>query len=209
MKETDKPSADVPSEFEAGRQAAAVEADLKPAPAKPKLSIYRRILRWGLSAVILFGLGALAVALGVVMPMQRSGQSRESALEAANQKISSLEATMESFSSLGSKTKGLETDLDQANRAIAILSARADVATAQLALAKKDPAKARLAVTNTPATFDKLAALLEPNQRQVVTDMKDRLNLALTELDTNSYAAESDLDVLMTALLQLESAILR
>jgi hypothetical protein len=49
--------------------------------------------------------------------------------------------------------------------------------------------------------------LLEPNQREVVSKMKDRLDLAVNGIDTNTYAALSDLDVLYNDLIKLENTL--
>jgi hypothetical protein len=89
---------------------------------------------------------------------------------------------------------------------IAILSARADVVTAQLALAKKDPAKARVALNRTPKTLETMLSQLPADQKKVVTDMQARLKLAISEIENNQYAADSDLDVLGTSLLEMENA---
>jgi hypothetical protein len=52
-----------------------------------------------------------------------------------------------------------------------------------------------------------LGDMLEPDQRKIVSDMQERLELVLDEVDDNPYAAESDLDVLARDLLELESAL--
>ncbi len=98
-------------------------------------------------------------------------------------------------------------ELDQAKLHIAILSARTDVATAQLALEKQDTSKAHVSISQTPTTLDSISSMLESNQQKLVEDMKSRLQLADSEIDSNAFAAQSDLTVLATSLLELENAL--
>ena len=62
-----------------------------------------------------------------------------------------------------------------------------------------------MALSQTPDTLTKLKGLIDQNQQKIVTDMQDRLTLAVKELDSNTYAAQSDLDVLATSLVDLEN----
>jgi TolA-binding protein len=128
-------------------------------------------------------------------------------LEDAAHRIVKLEETIESLSTLETQNVELQKELDSANLHIVILSARADVATAQLILVKgEDVSKARIALSRTSDTLDTLGDMLEHNQRKIVSDLQERLELVLDELEDNPYAAESDLDVLARGLLELESA---
>jgi hypothetical protein len=47
---------------------------------------------------------------------------------------------------------------------------------------------------------------VDKSQQKIVSDLESRLILATGEIDTNPYAAQSDLDVLATGLLELENA---
>ena len=183
------------------------EQEIKPGkPPKKQPGIGIRLLRWALGLLIIFGLGALLVIYLFVLPLRQQASARQADLNAANQQIAELESQVDSFSSLGSKNEAIQTDLEQANLHIAVLSARADVAAAQLALAKKDPAKARVALNKTPQTLEKMLSQMPADQKKVVTDMQARLKLAVSEIEANPYAADSDLNVLGTSLLEMENA---
>ena len=152
------------------------------------------------------GLGALLVIITLYRPLQQSlGESRGQG-EQAQQRIADLESQVNSLSPFEAKNKDLQAELDKAELHIAILSARADVAAAQLALAQNDQAKARLVLSKTPETLKKLENLLEPGKKKLATDMQERLQLALKGIGGNAYAAASDLDVLTTGLTELENA---
>jgi type II secretory pathway component PulM len=168
--------------------------------------IILRTVRWVLGLLIVLGLGALVVLFTLYIPARQKVNESNARLEQANQKVAELQNQIANLSGLENNNKSLQSEIDKANLHIAILSIRTDVAMAQLALAKNDPTKARVALTQTPATLTKLAGLIDSNQRKVVTDMQDRLKLATAELDSNAYAAQSDLDVLATSLVELENA---
>jgi hypothetical protein len=74
-------------------------------------------------------------------------------------------------------------------------------------LKEDDNAQALVILDKTDQTLDTIGRLLEPAQRDVVASMTQRLELVMSEIDDDPYAAESDLDVLATNLLQLEDAL--
>jgi len=165
-----------------------------------------RTLRWLVGILIVMGIGALLVIFTLYRPLQqRLGDSQVQG-EQADQRIADLEGQIESLSPFESQNQDLKAELEKSELHVAILSARADVATAQLALAKNDDTKARLALSKTPETLKKLGDLLEADKKKVATDMQDRLVLATKGIGVNAYAAASDLDVLMTSLIELENA---
>jgi len=168
--------------------------------------IFIRTIRWLLGFLVVLGLGVLIVLFTLYLPARQQVNESNARLGQANQKITELQNQIAGLSGLENNNKSLQSEYSKANLHIAILSARTDVAAAQLALAKNDSAKARVALTQTSDTLTKLAGLIDPNQQKVVTDMQDRLKLAINELDSNAYAAQSDLDVLATSLVELENA---
>jgi cytoskeletal protein RodZ len=163
-----------------------------------------RTLRWLVGILIVMGLGALLVIFALYRPMQQTlGESRSQG-EQASQRIAELESQVETLSTLEAKNKQLQAELDKAELHMAILSARADVATAQVALAQEDQAKARQALNKTPQTLKKIEGLVKPSDKQLATYMQERLDLAVKGIGVNAYAATSDLDVMATSLVELE-----
>jgi len=206
-----------------------VEPEAAPKPVKRAPSFWSRALRWTLGFLIVFGLGFIAAVFLFYIPTRQQSNTLQSNLQTANQqatqsaidslqqatqsantnqqKISDLQNQVQQLSALESKNKELQTELDQAKLHIAILSARTDVATAQLALEKQDTSKAHVSISQTPDTLDSMSSMLASNQQNLVEDMKARLQLADSEIDNNAFAAQSDLTVLATSLLELENAI--
>jgi len=196
------------------------ESKATPKPVKRAPSFWTRALRWTLGFLILFGLGFIAAIFLFYIParqqtntlradLQASQQQATQSVNASQQKVSDLENQVQQLSTLDSKNKDLQTALEQAQLHIAILSARTDVATAQLALEKKDTSKAHVALSQTPKTLDSMSSMLASNQQKLIEDMKARLTLADGEIDSNAFAAQSDLTVLATSLLELENALFK
>jgi len=165
-----------------------------------------RLMRWVLGILILAGLGALLAIYALFMPMRQKLQQSQAEVESANQRVAELEGMVEGLAPIEVKNKDLQSELDKAELHVAILSARSDIAAAQLALAQTDPARARLALSKTSETLKKLEGMLEPGKKKVATDMQSRLDLAVKGIGDNAYAAASDLDVLATSLIELENA---
>lgn len=165
-----------------------------------------RALRWLVGILIVMGVGALLVIFTLYRPLQqRLGESQVQG-EQADQRVADLQSQIDRLSTFESQNQDLKAELDKSELHVVILSARADVVTALLALAKNDDAKARLALSKTPETLKKLGSLLEADKKKVATDMQDRLELAVKGIGVNAYAAASDLDVLATGLIELENA---
>lgn len=174
-------------------------------PAESRMNRFLvRTLRWLVGILIVMGLGALLVIFTLYKPLQQTLGKSQSQGEQANQRVAELESQVETLSTLEAKNKQLQAELDKADLHIAILSARADVASAQVALAQEDQAKARQALKETPQTLKNIEGLLKPSDKQQATYMQDRLNLAVKGIGVNAYAATSDLDVLATSLAELE-----
>jgi PIN domain nuclease of toxin-antitoxin system len=184
-----------------------------PQPPKSAPSFWKRALRVLLGILILLGLGSLLIIFSFYLPTRQALKDAKSSIaalttqsatemQAANQEITRL-------SSLKPENEELQTQLTQAKIKIAILQARLDIASAQLALANKAPDQARLALKETAGTLKTLASLLPPQLQEKISDLLARLQLALNEIEDNPYAAQSDLDVLNAGLIELESKIIQ
>jgi len=185
-------------------------------PAKQPPGFWLRALRWILGVLIVFGLGVILVVYIGLIPAQDRNDTINQELQSAQQRISdlqaqaqqeqdSLQAEIQRLQSFESENQELQAQLNRAELHVAILSAQNDVVNAQLALENEDATSANLALSQTSETLDTISALLEPNQREVVTTMKDRLGLAIQGVDTDTFAARSDLDVLYNDLIKLEN----
>jgi polyhydroxyalkanoate synthesis regulator phasin len=174
-------------------------------PSGPSLGI--RLLRWFLFALILFGLGIAFTLWLIYAPQRRQLAAAESQVQSLQQQIGNLQNQVKTLTPLDTTNQGLQQQVNQQNLHTYILSARTNVAQAQLALAKQDAAKASLALSKTDQTLTMMGNLLPANQQKLVQDMQSRLKLAKSEIDSNAYAAQSDLDVLANALIELENSL--
>ena len=142
----------------------------------------------------------------VYRPGEQKKAVIRSELDQAQQTVKTLQGQIDSLTPLSTQNKTLQDQLTKSELHVYILSAEANVNAAQVALLNNKPADARLVLNKTVNTLKTLQGLLPPDQQTVVKDMQNRLTLALGELDNNKFAAQSDLNVLITSLLQLENA---
>jgi cytoskeletal protein RodZ len=192
------------------------EAEIPPALSSPAKTIktppesktrrfFVRTLRWVVGLLIVFVLGFLVAVYTLYIPGRQSLINTQAQLDTANATINELETRLIELNPLKTQNQTALENLQTTEMHLTILSARLDVANALLALMKDEPEKARLVLNNTADTLLDLENLVQTDQRKIVTEMQSRLALALTEIDQNSYAAQSDLDVLATSLMELEN----
>lgn len=165
----------------------------------------RLSIRWLAGILILFGLGVIAAVFLLYRPTTQALSQAGDDLTQAEQRVAELEAEVDRLQSLEGENEALLEELNQAQLHIQILSALSDVNAARLDLANDDVASARLDLTNTTETLERLGELVAPEQQEAVQAMQDRLDLALAEVDRDAFAAQSDLRVLATNLVQLEN----
>ena len=121
--------------------------------------------------------------------------------------IADLETQITSLQPYKDLNDELVAEQQALNLHIAILDARVDVANALLALSEENPAQVRVVLAKTTETLDTINSLLDSAHQEVVSSLKERLELVLTEVDDDPFAAQSDLDVLGTKLLQLQDSL--
>lgn len=181
----------------------------KEPPKKPvekrQPSFGRRLLRWLIYALIFFGLGALVVYYFLLIPAQQDLRSARSDLQSATQQVQELEQQNQELQALEERNQTLQEEANQAELHSALLAAQVDVLRARLAVAQEQPAQADVALNNTMGELNRISALLPENQRGIVDDLKERLELARAGLEDNTFAAQSDLEVLFAGLVDLEN----
>jgi hypothetical protein len=179
-----------------------------PPPEAPPETRGRRFLRlafrWLAGLLIVFGLGVLATALLFYRPATQELSAVQRELQGARERIAELESEVDRLQALESENRALEEELEAAELRIQILSALVDVNAARLALADEEIARAQEHLAGTPETLKSLEGLVDSQQREEVTAMQNRLELALEEMERDQFAAQSDLRVLATNLEQLE-----
>lgn len=193
--------------------------DLTAPGAKPETRVQRLLrqaLRWIVGFLIVFGLGVLATVFLVYQPtrleltnvtaqLDQANQQITQVQDEFNQQINQMQGEIDNLKPLETQNKDLQDQLNQANLHIVILSSLSDVNAARLALANDDQAGAKVHLTNTPQTLSDLKSMVGSNQMEKVASMEDRLQLAISEMSKNIFAAKSDLSVLAEDLVQLEN----
>ncbi len=195
------------------------EEPLEPPKPESKVKVFfKKLLRWTVGILIVFGLGLLTGIFVLYRPAAQDAaleiQTRQSELNEAESQIFDYESRVLDLESQVEKLQVLQVKNDELLAAqdgfklhVALLDARLDIANAQLALSQKDTASARIILDKTANTFNTITSLLAPDQQEAVTSMKQRLELVMSELETDVFAAQSDLNVLATNLLQMEDAL--
>jgi hypothetical protein len=200
----DKPFSEIPVEAHPTEEVTAKPPVVKKEESKLR-RFFRIALRWVIGLLIVFFLGVLAMEFVLYRPLEQKVAELTSERDRAQQAVKDLQGQLDSLAPLSTQNKTLQEQLSKSELHVSILSAEANVNAAQVALLNGKPADARLVLNKTVITLKALQGMLAPDQQKVVTDMQSRLNLALGELDNNKFAAQSDLNVLVTSLLQLEN----
>jgi|SaaInl7_200m_RNA_FD_contig_71_301675_length_1017_multi_3_in_0_out_0_1 hypothetical protein len=204
-----------------------VEPVTEPEPEVPKKvnkvrRFLRNLLRWILGILIVFGFGFLTAVLVIYRPelLASREQLKQTSIELTSvqeqlvetettyqNSIAVLEDQVAALQPLADENQSLLAIQNEHQLHTAILDARLDVANAQLALTGGDTALANVILAQTGETLTTISSLMPENQQELVTTMEARLELILSELEEDPFAAQSDLDVLEKALLELEDAL--
>jgi hypothetical protein len=229
--EVDEPeSSDVGDETPSEVDVSETEEILTSTAASPDTRARRIIkssLRWIIGVLIIFALGFMSAILLLYVP-ERDGKSQlkedltktetrmeslENEIFQLEDEISNYEASLEEHSvayeklqvSLEEERSNHQVVLKTANLHILILSALADVNAARVALMNEDIPGAKVHLTNTSETFEALAESVDPEQRDKVLAMQNRLALVIAEIDADPEVALTDLEVLANNLTMLEN----
>jgi multidrug resistance efflux pump len=160
-----------------------------------------RALRWGLVALLAFGLGALLITLALYIPTRQQLDKANTNLEQANMTITSQ---TEQITTLQTGNETLQKDLESAALHVQVLMALSGARGASQAVATADYAGARLSLIQASDALNNLNGLLGTDQKDVLTAMQQSAAQALTKLKTNLTSAQPELDQLTNNLEQLE-----
>jgi hypothetical protein len=128
-------------------------------------------------------------------------------ISAANSEIISLQAEIERLSEFEAKNLELEEELQSKTIHLTLLSARAAVADASLAIEQDRKADAKLALDKTGNTLEVLKELLTDGQADVVDNMIQRHSLIMIEFEDDSFSLQTDLELLQSKLSMLEATL--
>jgi hypothetical protein len=196
---------EMPSLEEMGVEATEELPPIEPPPPSRMSLFLRRALRWVTGLLFVFVLGILAMWAVQVRPAGERIRSLEAQLESSRSKIGELEAQVEALRPLEAENATLVSDLNRAEQRMDVLSVLVDVTSAQLAMAQDDPVAAKSALAGTDDRLLRLDTDLVG--ADTVRGLRTRLALVISELDTDVFAAEQDLQVLANNLVSLERSI--
>ena len=167
----------------------------------------RKLLRWATGTLTIFTLGIVLMWIVQVRPRTIELRELESQLQSANQEIEKLAGELDILKAVDAENAALEATLDETLIHLNLLSVLVDVSIAQLALNDGNLEMAQAALAETDSKLDLLAIDLDGNRQDTVEAMQERLSLALNEINEDTFAAQSDLEVLRNTLLALERSL--
>jgi len=183
-----------------------VTPDEKKKPGKARL-IFRRILIWLVVIAIAFAGGIFVDSILRYQPEQAKVAALKEEITYAQTEITTLEAEIERLDVFEELNLGLVEEIADITTHITILSARAAVADATLALEQNRIADAKLALDKVGSTLEILKTMLNDDQVEVVNNMLQRHHLILIELEDDSFSAQTDMEVLAAKLNALENTL--
>jgi hypothetical protein len=184
-------------------------APVKAPPEKKEMStarkIWRRILIWLVIIAIFFAGGFYLDTYLRYMPAMDQVASLKSDLDDQGAEIASLQGEIDRLSQYEEENTDLREQVDQLQTHLKLLTARASVAEASLAVEQERISDARLALDKLGTTLESLKGDLNADQAEVVDSMLQRYRLIQNELGDEGYSAGTDLDLLANRLLALEN----
>jgi hypothetical protein len=183
--------------------AAALRQALMPEPKRPSrfARFLRRALGWAIGVVVIFALGIGAMWATRLRPQAETIRRLEGDLNAAQTELETLRP-------LQAENERLRSEAAIARQRLALTEAQVDVSRAQAALALGDSLAARSALSQTDSHLQTIEGLLQdPAALQQMQDLHERLALVFSELETNPFAARSDLEVMVDSLASLKDAL--
>jgi hypothetical protein len=171
----------------------------EPEPAKPSRfgRWVRRLATWAVGLIVVFLLGGAALYIWQVRPLSASLKQAQDQLQAQNAELADLRP-------LKAANTDLQNQLAAAQSRILLLQALVDVTGAQVALAQGHAQVAQQALSGTDGRLQQLGAAIGTSHASDVTALRDRLKLAMGELQSDAFAAGNDLEVLASNLANLD-----
>lgn len=200
--------------IEADEAAPAVAEAIQPAPAMPPAKaesrfrrFLRQLVRWTLGILILLGIGFVAALLLFYMPLRREAATKAAELTTAQARIEELEGQLAEKAQLEKSYQETLERLKGADFQNNVLNLQMEIASARIYLYENNKELAGTAMQNALSILKTLQTTANPAQRTALSEMEARLNLAISGLEKDVYAAQSDLDVLARGLSEFSASL--
>ncbi len=149
------------------------------------------------------------VIFTLYIPLREQLNSAETRIEELSDQsaseINSAKEEIDRLSSIEDKFGDTQAELDELLVQNLILKIRLDLISAKLALVSDDPQQASQALNETGGRIADLKKLAGVQQQKNVENLETRLELVLSEIEEETFAAISDLEVMLDILEELES----
>lgn len=186
-------------------------ADVPRKPDSRVRKFFRSMVRWIILIVALFAAGVVTAYFLLYQPAREQINSLQGELATAQQEIETrsqeLQSAQNEITALKAQKDAAVSNLDNAENRAYLQMVLTNVANARLALANKDGANARTALTAARADLEKLLPAVQVKDKDVAAGLLSRLDLALSELSRDPRTAIADLDVLTRSLQDAEKTL--
>jgi cell division protein FtsB len=216
MKEDSNKVNGAPASAQPKQQEGEVSKDKPTKTSRPSAGVGKRIMRWMLWLIVVFGLGATVMAIFFYVPLQQKLSAAEANSKASAQKLSDYEKKIENLTAqrtdLENKNKDFQSQLDQAHLRLAFINAKSDIMAANLAVSAGDSVGARLSLEKAAVDMQVLTALLKDGAlSEVLATLQQHLEQVKSKVtsDANNgvITAQPDLDILLDNISKLEDAV--
>lgn len=186
-----------------------------PAPAAPQLKPPSRsaqwrsgALRWSTGLLVVFALGLGATWLAQVRPLQQRVALLEQERASLQASVADLQVLVAHMEDVRAENVGLKVAQAKLEQSSALLKARVGTAQAQLVLAAGGEAQQAVeALADADGQLAFLEQALAGSQQEGVRVLRDRLALAVQEVESDPFAARRDLEVLANGIETMEKAL--
>jgi TolA-binding protein len=182
------------------------EETTTPLPESRTRRVLRNIIRWTISLLIAFGLGALVVYFAYLVPTQRSLDKNTAELDLLTQQVDTLTDKLEQMTQ---DNQELEGELINKQVNVILLRAISNVRAANLAVSNDDYAGALLSMRDAAQALESLDESIGEDQGEVITALQDSLSEIEDMIKSDPEAAKMNLDRLITNLIKLEKTIIK
>lgn len=186
-----------------------------PAPAAPQPKPPSRLaqwrsgaLRWSTGLLVVFALGLGATWLAQVRPLQQRVALLEQERASLQASLAELQVLVAQMEDVRAENVGLKVAQAKLAQSTALLKARVGTAQAQLVLAAGGEAQQAVeALEDADGQLAFLEQALAGSQQESVRVLRDRLALAVQEVESDPFAARRDLEVLANGIETMEKAL--